>query len=167
MSVEVREVLPDEYETAGRVTSSAWHEYVDRYPHFGWNRFLAHVADIGGRADGGSRLGAFEDGRPLGTVTLDLECRSIGAYQLTPDTAYVGLLGVAPTARRRGIGHSLMEAAIEEARRRGRRALVLTYDPVDVAPKTLYDRLGFDDTGERTSDLQFIARLELMRAHLQ
>lgn len=144
------------------MTASAWREYVDAYPAFGWDGFLRHVADIGGRAETAVVFGAFEDGRPRGTVTLEPERRSVGAHRLTQDSAYVGLLGVDPSARRRGIGAALMQAAIEEARRRGKRVVVLSYDPVDVAPKALYEQLGFVDTGERTSDLQVIARLDLV-----
>jgi ribosomal protein S18 acetylase RimI-like enzyme len=159
--VEVREVLPHEYEEAGRATASAWQEYVAPYPDFGWSSFLPAVADIAGRAQGAVIFGAFENGHALGTVTLQPERRSVGAYQLTPDTAYIELLGVAPTARRRGIGTALMQAAIKEARHQGKRAVVLTYDPVDVGPKELYERLGFADTGERTTQGEFVARLDL------
>lgn len=162
MPVEVRVVRPDEYEGVGVATSSAWHEYVELYPNFGWKAFLAHVADIAGRARQGTLVfGAFENQRPLGSVTLALDQQSIVPFVLSSDTAYIGLLGVIPTARRRGVGMALMEAAIQEARRRGMHAVVLTYDPVDVGPKELYERLGFADTGERTTQGEFIARLDL------
>jgi GNAT superfamily N-acetyltransferase len=164
VSVEVREILPHEYDEAGSATASAWHEYVEPYPAFGWEKFLRHVADIRSRANDAIVFGAFEDGRPLGTVTLELERRSIGCYEVAADTAYVGLLGVARTARRRGIANALMQASIEEARRRGMRAVVLTYDPVDVPPRMLYEGLGFLDTGHRTSDFEVIAQLDLMPA---
>ena len=162
MPFEVRVVRPDEYEGVGEATSSAWHEYVELYPNFGWKAFLARVSDIAGRARRGTLVfGAFENQRPLGSVTLDLKQQSIGPYVLSSDTAYIGLLGVIPTARRRGVATALMEGAIQEARRRGMRAIVLTYDPVDVGPKELYDRLGFADTGERTTQGEYIARLDL------
>ena len=162
----MREILPHEYDEAGSVTASAWHEYVEPYPTCGWEKFLRHVADISRRATDAIVFGAFEDGRPLGTVTLEPERRSIGCYEVPADTAYVGLLGVAPRARRRGIGKALMQASIEEARRRGKRAVVLTYDPVDVPPRMLYEALGFVDTGHRTSDLEVIAELDLVPADI-
>lgn len=49
----------------------------------------------------------------------------------------LGPIGVAPDRQRRGIGSALVSAALEEATRRGERAVILLGDP------EYYGRLGF------------------------
>jgi GNAT superfamily N-acetyltransferase len=160
MPIEIRELRPEDHDDAGRVTASAWQEFQwDGHP--GFDDFVAEVADVGARAGRTLVLGAFEDGRPLGTVTLEIDRRiREDGDPLPPDVANVRMLGVAPDVRRRGVGRSLMEAAISEARARGKRAVTLTYDPVDPAPRSLYASLGFVDTGE-TDGHEVVAILAL------
>lgn len=144
MPIEIREVRPQEYEEAGRVTASAWDEFLPADPDPDWVSYLAEIADIGGRADRTVVLGAFEDGRPLGTVTIEVDQKiEDNRMPLEPDAANVRMLGVAPQARRRGVGRSLMEASIEEARVRGKRALTLnTWEGMRSAV-AMYEAMGF------------------------
>jgi ribosomal protein S18 acetylase RimI-like enzyme len=161
VALQIREVKADEYEGAGRITASAWSEFLPAEPHPEWESFLAEVADIRGRADRTVVLGAFEDGRPLGTVTIELDQKiHDDAIPLPPDVANVRMLGVSPAARRRGVGQALMKAGIAEARARGKRAVTLTYDPTSLAARSLYARLGFEETGEIEGH-EVIARLLL------
>jgi GNAT superfamily N-acetyltransferase len=142
--IEIREVRPEEYEDAGRITASAWQEFLPAEPHPGWDAYLAEIADIRGRADRTVVLGAYEDGRPLGTVTLEVD-RKIGSegIPLAPDAANVRMLGVAPESRRRGVGRALMEAAIAEARARGKRAVTLNTSEKMQSAVAMYEGMGF------------------------
>ena len=88
------------------------------------------------------------DSRPApGLSFAALENRTlIGTLRLWPITAgsagpalLLGPLGVAGARRGRGIGHCLVTMAIEEATRRGHRAILLVGD----AP--YYARFGFDE----------------------
>jgi predicted N-acetyltransferase YhbS len=88
------------------------------------------------------------DSRPApGLSFAALEDRTlIGTLRLWPITAgsagpalLLGPLGVAGARRSRGIGHCLVTMAIEEATRRGHRAILLVGD----AP--YYARFGFDE----------------------
>jgi ribosomal protein S18 acetylase RimI-like enzyme len=89
-------------------------------------------------------LGAFEDGRPLGTVTLEVDEKIGGeGVPLAPDAANVRMLGVAPDARGRGVGRALMEAAIAEARARGKRALTLNTAERMRSAVAMYEGMGF------------------------
>jgi predicted N-acetyltransferase YhbS len=87
------------------------------------------------------------DSRPApGLAFVAIENRTlIGTLRLWPITAgsagaalLLGPLGIAGDRRSRGIGHSLVTMAIEEATRRGHRAILLVGD----AP--YYARFGFD-----------------------
>jgi ribosomal protein S18 acetylase RimI-like enzyme len=142
--VEIREVRPEEYEEAGRVTASAWQEFLPADPTPEWEAYFARIADIRSRAARTVVLGAFEDEALLGTVTLEVD-RKIedDGNPLEPDAANVRMLGVAPGARRRGIGRALMEATMAVARARGKRVLTLNTGERMQAAVAMYEAMGF------------------------
>jgi GNAT superfamily N-acetyltransferase len=143
--MEVREVRPQEYAEAGRVTGLAYEEFA--LEAASPNRdYLARVGDVAGRAGHALVLGAFEDGRPLGTVTLELNGRIPGGHSRPPlaaDQANVRMLGVEPAARRRGVGRALMEACESAALRAGKRRITLETTEAMVAARRLYESMGF------------------------
>ena len=72
------------------------------------------------------------------------QLRAIVHHQ--PDAApdlYLDNLGVAPAWRRRGIGRALVEAARQEARRRGCRELWLAAEPDNDEARAFYTALGW------------------------
>ncbi|MGH7415740.1 MAG: GNAT family N-acetyltransferase [Candidatus Rokuibacteriota bacterium] len=77
----------------------------------------------------------------VGTVQLDLDKRANGDHR-----AELIKLMVHPSGRRRGVGRTLMLAAQEEARRRGRRTLVLDTRQGDPS-EALYRSLGWTFAG--------------------
>ena len=60
-------------------------------------------------------------------------------------------LGVAPAARRQGLGRQLLEAATAQMRQRGVSRLFLEVAADNPAAITLYDRAGFIQVGRRKS----------------
>jgi ribosomal protein S18 acetylase RimI-like enzyme len=70
-------------------------------------------------------------------------------FRLTPQvysdapTAYLEELYVAPPLRGQGLGHALLEAAMEEARRQGADHIDLGTSEDDTAARGLYEKLGF------------------------
>lgn len=58
-------------------------------------------------------------------------------------------LAVAPAARRRGIGLSLVAAACRQARERGAKAVFLEVNHTNEAARSLYMRGGFQEVGRR------------------
>jgi len=58
-------------------------------------------------------------------------------------------IAVAPRARRRGLGRTLMQALIAEARRRGAREIFLEVRADNPGAETLYRELGFEAIGVR------------------
>lgn len=145
MTVEIREVRPAEHDEAGRVTAAAYEAFAPGAASP--NRdYLGRVADVARRAEHAVVLGAFEDGRILGTVTLELEDRIRGGFSRPPlanEEAHVRMLGVLPEMQGRGIGRGLMDAAIDRARAAGKRRLTLETAEVMTAAQRMYEEMGF------------------------
>jgi ribosomal protein S18 acetylase RimI-like enzyme len=156
----VRRVRAEEHREAGRVTAAAYEEFLpgEDSPNADYR---ARVADVGARARHALVLVAVEDGTILGSVTLELDRRIPGGHRrppLMPDEAHVRMLGVDPTAQRRGIGRALMDASATEARRAGKQRITLQTTEAMVAAQQLYRSMGFRRIGETVFDDGF--RLE-------
>jgi ribosomal protein S18 acetylase RimI-like enzyme len=152
VGLEVREVQPEEYEAAGTVTALAYAEFGSGGTD--WDDYRRRIADVASRADRTVVLVALEEGRILGTVTLELEDRVPGGHErpaLTADQAHVRMLGVHPEARGRGIGKRLMHACIDQARRAGKSVMTLDTTEQMTAAQHLYESMGF----RRGPDLVF------------
>lgn len=72
-----------------------------------------------------------------------LICRAVGGE------AEILTVGVAPWARRQGVGEALMIAAIGVARQAGSEAMFLEVDVDNASAIALYQRLGFERAGLR------------------
>jgi GNAT superfamily N-acetyltransferase len=143
--VDVREVRPEEYAETGRVTAGAYREFAPQ-GNADWEMYLREIADIAGRAAKTPVLVAVEDGRILGSATVEMDDRVVGDDDaaLPPDMASLRMLGVDPEARGRGAGRALVEATIDLARRRGKTLCVLrTTERMEVAHR-LYESMGFE-----------------------
>lgn len=66
------------------------------------------------------------------------------------DEGELGDLAVDPGHRGRGIGRTLLDRSIEEARLRGARTLYLEVRESNEAARALYETAGFDPVGRRT-----------------
>jgi ribosomal protein S18 acetylase RimI-like enzyme len=84
-------------------------------------------------------LAAEADGTTLGFVQLYPGFSSLAAAR----TYVLYDLFVDPAARQRGVGRRLMEAAAEEARRRGAVSLVLSTAKTNHPAQRLYESLGW------------------------
>ncbi|HET7027344.1 MAG TPA: GNAT family N-acetyltransferase [Candidatus Limnocylindrales bacterium] len=74
-------------------------------------------------------------------------------------------LNVAASAQGRGYGRFGVEAAAEEARRRGRSILSVGYARGERSPEGFYLRLGFKATGRHIDDLyEAVASLDVLLA---
>ena len=145
MTVEVRVARPDEHAEAGRVTADAYREFVERDEPGGWPDYLGRIADVGARADRTTILVAVDDGRIVGSATLELEGRTeADAEPLPPERAHVRMLGVDPSARGRGLGRLLMEACERIAREAGKTMLALNTTRRMLAAQRMYESLGFE-----------------------
>lgn len=71
------------------------------------------------------------------------------ALWFADDEGELGDLAVAPDHRRRGVGRSLLEACLEEARRRGVESFLLQVRESNTAARRLYASHGFRTVGRR------------------
>ena len=86
-----------------------------------------------------SALVALEDGRVLGYVGM----------MCVLDEGQIINLAVHPDARRRGVGRTLMEAAQAYAKERGIVFLSLEVRESNIAARSLYSSLGWEEQGIR------------------
>ncbi len=141
MAIEVRRVSPDEYDEAGRVTALAYREFADGES---WDSYLQKLADVEGRADVTLVLVAVEEGRIVGTATLELDGRiDDDDRPLEPDEANIRMLGVDPDARGHGVATALIRACFEHAREAGRTRMRLHTTQRMKAAQAMYESLGF------------------------
>jgi ribosomal protein S18 acetylase RimI-like enzyme len=148
MTIEVRPARPEEYEETGRVTALAYREFADSDS---WDRYLELIADVGARADIALVLAAFEDGRVLGSATLELDQRiEDDDPVLPPEQAEIRMLGVDPDRRGRGVAKALMDACFAWAAKAGKtRMLLHTTQRMKVA-QAMYEGMGFERLPDRT-----------------
>ncbi|MCC6678316.1 MAG: GNAT family N-acetyltransferase [Phycisphaerales bacterium] len=78
-------------------------------------------------------------------VAAELDGQIVGSnfLQLSDAVAGVGPITVSPGTQARGIGRLLMEAVLNEARRRGVHRVRLQQEAINTASLSLYTRLGF------------------------
>ena len=140
----------EERAEAGRVTALAYHEFVQPGEH-AWEEYLGHIADIEGRAERTVVLVAVEEGRILGSATLELDTRvePDDDPPLAPDESHIRMLGVDPGARGRGVARALLDACFDEARSRGKRRMSLHTTERMRAAQAMYERLGFERLPDR------------------
>jgi ribosomal protein S18 acetylase RimI-like enzyme len=153
--MEVREATVDEHAEAGRVTAEAYREFV-RPGDEDWERYLLRIADVADRADRTTILVAVEDGRILGSLTLELDGRVRDEDDeehrpLEPEEGHIRMLGVDPAARARGVARALMAESEARARAAGKTFMTLNTTPRMKDAKAMYERLGY----ERTEDVVF------------
>lgn len=148
--LEVHEVTPGEFGEAGRVTALAYREFATPGEE-GWDAYLRRIADVAGRAARTVVLVAAEEGRILGSATLELDDR----VELEPerrldhDEAHIRMLGVDPAARGRGVARALMDACIARARLAGRARITLNTAGPMRAARAMYEAMGFERLPDR------------------
>jgi ribosomal protein S18 acetylase RimI-like enzyme len=110
--------------------------------------YVEVLRDAAGRAAAAELLVAVDGGDVLGTVTFVPDggpLREIAA----PEEAEFRMLAVDPAAQGRGVGLALMRWVVEEARRRGKHAVVCSSLADMRAAHRIYERLGFRRVPER------------------
>jgi len=75
---------------------------------------------------------------------------------------YLAELYVTPTRRGNGLGRTLMEAALEEARARGAATMEIGVDEPDLIARRLYESLGFSNRASgHDGPLMYVYELDL------
>jgi ribosomal protein S18 acetylase RimI-like enzyme len=138
-AIVVRPVRPEECAEVGRQTRAGFAAVFGEAD----SQYLDLVADVAGRFGFTTVLVALEQGRILGSITVELTAKVNPEGELAPDEAHLRMLGVAPEAQGKGAGRALVEAAAALARAAGKRRVTLGTLPEMVAARRLYERLGF------------------------
>ena len=98
---------------------------------------------------------ARESGMPLGMVGLwdpTTDPDDLAGDEEAEVIPFIIAMFVRPSARGRGIGAALVEAAVSEAAARGHRRLLLDVREANGTARALYRRMGFIETEERAPD---------------
>jgi ribosomal protein S18 acetylase RimI-like enzyme len=144
MTLEIREATPQELAETGRVTAEAYREFVAP-GEAAWEAYLAEIADVATRAGRTRVMVAVEDGRIVGSATLELDGRvdPDGDGPLAPHEAHIRMLGVDPSARGRGVARQLMASCEETAREGGRTLMTLHTTARMRGAQRMYASLGY------------------------
>jgi ribosomal protein S18 acetylase RimI-like enzyme len=158
MTLRIREATPEEHDAVGAVTMSAYAEFFAPGAIDEDEGYLHHIGDVAGRADRTTILVAVDGGELLGSLTLELHGR-VGdgdGHALAPGEAHIRMLGVAPTARGRGVATALMDEAEARARAAGKTHVTLNTAELMEAAQALYGRRGYERTPDRVLDDGFV-----------
>ena len=165
MAIEVREARPSEYDEAGRVTALAYREFVGPGEDE-WEAYLVEIADVRGRADRATILVAVDGDEILGSATLELDDRiDDESRPLAPDEAHIRMLGVAPTARGRGVARRLMAAGEAASLAQGKGRISLHTTQRMIVAQAMYERLGFERIADRVLEDGFVLLTYEKRLH--
>ncbi|HLX88353.1 MAG TPA: GNAT family N-acetyltransferase [Acidimicrobiales bacterium] len=116
------------------------------------------AARIGALIDGGDTVVLVAGDGPDGVAVLRLR-----PAIFTPGLeSYLAELYVVPHRRGNGVGRTLMEAVLHEARRRGADSMEIGVDEPDTAARRLYESLGFSNrTPDDSGAVMFVYEREL------
>jgi ribosomal protein S18 acetylase RimI-like enzyme len=138
--VLVREVAPNELDALGELTVAAYRDVGETD-----EPYYAELRDVAGRAAQVPVLVAVDagNGHVLGGLTY---VPGPGPYAegAFGDVATFRMLAVDPSARGRGVGRALVEAAIARARAAGAPAIGIFTRPFMTAAQALYESVGFE-----------------------
>lgn len=138
--IEVRRARPAEFDAVGALLADTY--LAEGYSSGG---YLTVLRDVAARAAQSLVLVALSVGRVVGSVTV---AAGGGPYaeQAGPGEAVVRMLVTDPALRGRGVGGSLMGAALEVAVAQGCNRVRLSTQAEMASAHRLYERLGFART---------------------
>jgi ribosomal protein S18 acetylase RimI-like enzyme len=150
MAIEIREASADEYVEAGRVTAAAYREFVAP-GETAWESYLGEIADVAARAPRTHIVITVEDGRIVGSATLELEGRVDEGTDraLEAHEAHIRMLGVHPDARGHGVATRLMDACETSARDGGKTLMTLHTTSRMRGAQAMYESRGYERMPDR------------------
>ncbi|MEV7777267.1 GNAT family N-acetyltransferase [Kitasatospora sp. NPDC088351] len=147
MDIVIRPAREEDLEDAGRITVEAFVGDGYTSPE---SRYVDLLRDTARRAREAELLVAVDaaEGRVLGSVTFAVggtEWADIAA----PHEGEIRMLATAAAARGRGVGESLVRAAIARSRELGLAGMAFSTRPEMKAAHRIYERVGFHRTPGR------------------
>ncbi len=145
MGFDVRPATAADLEPVGRITVQAYTD--DGLLHADAD-YVAELADAARRAGQAELWVAVDGDEVVGSVTFCPEGSAFAELARGGEGEF-RMLGVAPSARRRGIAEALVVRCVERSRELGYAALVLCSMREMATAHRLYERLGFRRLPER------------------
>jgi ribosomal protein S18 acetylase RimI-like enzyme len=144
--MEIRDAKPDELAEIGSIRVAAYRADGFLSPQ---SEYEPTLRGLGG--DGASHVlvAAAEDGKLVGTVTLQTWPDAAGQLVTGPGEAEIRALAVLPDARGTGLGRALLAAVMDRAEQVQARHLLLFTQPDMVVAHRLYEQAGFARLPER------------------
>jgi predicted N-acetyltransferase YhbS len=142
VAVPVREATPADHPAVRHVLRAAYQQYETVLPPGAFGIYLEDLLDLDDRARTGRLLVAERDGRIVGAVTFYEDAADEG-FGWPHGWAGLRALGVHPAARGRGVGHQLMDACLQGARRIGAEVLCLHSAGFMTDAVAIYEAMGF------------------------
>lgn len=143
--LRIRDARSDDRGAIEAVTLAAYEQYAALMPAH-WEGYRQNILATLAAAQPEAQIVAEAEDRIVGTVLLypagSVMARP-GGGSITLIWPEVRLLAVAPEARGRGIGVTLMSECVRRARQSGAAALTLHTTDIMQAAMRLYERLGF------------------------
>ncbi|MEU1419038.1 N-acetyltransferase [Kitasatospora sp. NPDC005751] len=147
MDIVIRPAREADLEAAGHVTVEAFVGDGYTSPE---SQYVDLLRDTARRSREAELLVAVDaaEGRVLGCVTF-----AVGGTEwadiATPDEGEIRMLATASAARGRGVGESLVRAALTRSRELGLAGMAFSTRPDMTAAHRIYERIGFRRTPER------------------
>ena len=142
----VRPVRPDEYESLGELTVSAYRAVPGETMTPGYEETLR---DVAARARDAEVLVAVDlRGALLGGITYVPAAGRYGEFD-GEDEAGIRMLAVSPSAQRGGVGRRLVQECIDRARSARKARIVLHTTDAMTGAQALYASLGFERAPHR------------------
>jgi GNAT superfamily N-acetyltransferase len=145
--VTVRETVPGDWQAlrdirleALKTAPSAFGSTYEREAVFGEQDWLRRIARGGNFLALIPEAGITENSEPVGLI---------GGYPETADVVELVSMYVRPRARGHGVGEALVATVFGWARERGAKTVQLWVTESNTHARALYERCGFEPTGER------------------
>lgn len=140
--MEIRRLTAtDDAATAGRIVQKAYFVLPD-YPHE--DEYDRLLGDVAGRAALADVIVGLIDAQVVACLTFVASSLGPHAEFVDPEAASFRYFGVDPGAQGSGVGAAMVQWCIDEARRLGRRRILIHTLTMMHAAQRLYGRLGFE-----------------------
>jgi GNAT superfamily N-acetyltransferase len=142
-AMEIHEALPEEYDQVGEVVSLAYGPFGSTEDQ-DWMEHLHLVREVADRATRTVVLAAVEDGRVVGSATIEMfDVIGDDDRELPPGWAFLRMVGVHPDVQGKGVGKALIQEVIGRAAAAGKKTIGLRTGPHMRVAHRLYESLGF------------------------
>jgi predicted N-acetyltransferase YhbS len=142
IAVTVRAATRADHPAIRGVLRAAYQQYETELSPGLFRSYIEDLLDLDDRERTGTLLVAEREGRIVGAVTF-YEDASREGVNWPPGWAGLRALGVDPAARGQGVGHALMDACLEGARRIGAQVLCLHTATLMREATAMYQAMGF------------------------